>query len=686
MTAILGISAFYHDAAAALLVDGQLLAAAQEDRFTRRKHDPSFPTRSVQYCLDEAGLQVDQLEHVVFYEKPFRKLERVLETFLAHSPRGYSAFRSAIPIWLREKLFQSRSIVTELNRLGSGKYTGRPVFVQHHQAHAASAFFASPFERAAILTADGVGEWATTTVGQGDSNQLELCQQIEFPDSLGLLYAAFTAFCGFHVNGGEGKLMGLAAFGEPVFANTILEHLVDLKPDGSFQLNHSFFGYQTSNRMTNRNFERLFRGPPRSPNAPITDRERNLASSIQSVTEEILLRMARHCQQVTGQSNLCLAGGVALNCVANGRLAAESGFENVWVQPAAGDAGGALGAALFAWHQLLDSPRKPHRFDPCLGPAIDIPDCVQRLSTVGASFDQFQSAQAMTNQVAKQIAIGKVVGWMQGRMEFGPRALGRRSILADPRNAGMQDTVNRKVKFREPFRPFAPAVLQDQASNFFELPTGGESPYMLFAAKVKKPAAGKANSLDSSGTRHSIAFPAITHRDGTARVQTVAAADHPELAQLLRAFQQQTGCPMLLNTSLNLRGQPMACTLEDALDVLMHSELDLLVIGNVLLGRDQQPADLIHRLAAESGAPHSRLQSVWKQVNHLFYRVTFPIRWTVSEFVLLMLFFGLFTPLGWLLRSTGSLNSRHRRELDPPDSYWIKSESKEQLAQFFKPF
>ncbi len=686
MTAILGISAYYHDSAAALLVDGQLIAAAQEDRFTRRKHDDSFPVESIKYCLSEAGLNLDQLDHVVFYEKPFRKLERVLETFLANSPRGYSVFRTAMPLWLRDKLFQSRSIVTELNRMDRGNYSGRPIFIQHHQAHAASAFFASPFESAAILTADGVGEWATTTIGQGHGNRLKLQQQLTFPDSLGLLYAAFTAFCGFHVNGGEGKLMGLAAYGKPVFAETILEKLVDLKPDGSFQLNQDFFGYQTSNQMTNRAFASLFGGDPRQPEDPITGREQNLAASIQSVTEGILLRMAQHCRRSTGQRNLCLAGGVGLNCVANGRLARESGFNQVWVQPAAGDAGGALGAALFAWHQLLDSPRTPGRFNPYLGPSIRAKDCVSKLEDAGGQYDRYESASELATRMADELVTGKVIGWMQGRLEFGPRALGHRSILADPRDPQMQDTVNRKVKFRESFRPFAPAVLQADANEFFDFAAGCDSPYMLFAAKVRRPALLDSTSGNPGVAVETMAVPAITHHDGTARVQTVRSTDNPKLFALIDAFKQQTGCSMLLNTSLNLRGQPMARSLEDGVAVLMNSELDLLVVENLVIERTRQPEDLLVRLRSISNHPIDSKLTRWQQLNQLIHRVTFPIRWAVSELVMAVLFFGLFMPLGLLLRRRDSLTLRHTESLEPVESYWQPVGAEPEQESYFKPF
>ena len=592
MTAILGISAFYHDSAAALVVDGRIVAAAQEERFTRRKHDASFPKHAVEYCLRSAGLTAAQLDHVVFYEKPLLKFERLLETYLAVAPAGLSSFFQAAPQWVHEKLQLPRL----MNEGLGGAYRRPYVFTEHHEAHAASAFFPSPFEEAALLTIDGVGEWATASMGTGRGSRIELTHEMHFPHSLGLLYSAFTYFCGFKVNSGEYKLMGLAPYGTPRFASLILDHLVELKPDGSFRLALDYFDYCAGLTMTSQKFDRLFGGPPRSPEAALTARELDLAASIQQVTEEILLRMARHLQAQTGLKNLCLAGGVALNCVGNGRLLREGPFEKIWIQPAAGDAGGALGAALFVWHQLLENPRRPGSPDGQQGSLLG-PDCAEAeavLKTHGAVYQQAADEAALCEETARLIADGKVVGWVQGRMEYGPRALGNRSILGDARNPTMQSTMNLKIKFRESFRPFAPVVLADRVADYFEVPAGTESPYMLLVAPVQP---GQRLSVEENAAagvarvrevRSSI--PAVTHVDYSARIQTVDETRNPRLHRLLQTFHQQTGCPVLINTSFNVRSEPIVCTAADAYRCFMATDMDALVIGDFILLKEQQPA------------------------------------------------------------------------------------------------
>ena len=594
MTAILGISAFYHDSAAALVVDGVIVAAAQEERFTRIKHDHSFPKHAVAYCLQEAGLTPEQIDHVVFYEKPFLKFERLLETYLAVAPAGFRSFLQAMPLWLHEKLQLPRI----MNRGLDDRYARPYVFTEHHESHAASAFFPSPFAEAAILVLDGVGEWATGTFGTGAGHRIALTHEMRFPHSLGLLYSAFTYFCGFKVNSGEYKLMGLAPYGQPVFADTILRHLLDLKEDGSFRLDQSYFNYSSGLTMTSGKFAKLFGGPPREPESPLTQRELDLAASVQQVTELIMLRMARHVRALTGRKNLCLAGGVALNCVGNGRLLREAGFDHIWIQPAAGDAGGALGAALFVWHQLLENPRTPARPDgqraSLLGPAYTAAEIDAALREPHAVYTRAGSEDALCTEVAGLIADGKVVGWMQGRMEFGPRALGNRSILGDARNPGMQTTMNVKIKFRESFRPFAPIVLADRAPDYFELKPGEESPYMLLVAGVRDdrrtaPAAGGSAGLDRVRDIRSV-VPAVTHVDYSARIQTVDAERNPLLHRLLQAFEQRTGCPVLINTSFNVRSEPVVCSPADAYRCFMATDMDVLVIGDFLLRKEQQPA------------------------------------------------------------------------------------------------
>lgn len=591
MTAILGISAFYHDAAAALVVDGRIVAAAQEERFTRKKHDAAFPKQAVAYCLAEGGVADDELDYVAFYDKPLLKFERLLETYLSYAPRGFRSFVAAMPGWLHEKLHLPRKIRKGLG----GKYKRRCVFTEHHESHAASAFFPSPFEEAAILTLDGVGEWATASYGTGRGNRIELTHELRFPHSLGLLYSAFTYFCGFRVNSGEYKLMGLAPFGEPKYAELIREELIDIKPDGSFRMDMSYFGYCQGLRMTSSRFHRLFGGAPRRPESPITQREMDLAASVQQVTEEIMLRSVSHLHRETGMSNLCLAGGVALNCVGNGRILREGPFERIWIQPAAGDAGGALGAALFLWHQLLENQRSADGSDSqqgsLLGPAYSTDEVREFLDAQGAVYRQFESLDDLSRTVAELLAAEKVVGWMQGRMEFGPRALGSRSILGDARSRSMQRVMNLKIKFRESFRPFAPVVLHDRVADYFDFPADCESPYMLLVAPVTE----RERSGDSSGTRGlerlnavRSTIPAVTHVDFSARVQTVDPERHGKLHSLMKAFEAQTGCPVLVNTSFNVRGEPIVCTPEDAYRCFMATNMDVLVMEDCILLKEEQ--------------------------------------------------------------------------------------------------
>lgn len=593
MTAILGISAFYHDAAAALVVDGRIVAAAQEERFTRRKHDASFPRHAVEYCLRAGGLTAAQLDHVVYYEKPLLKFERLLETYLAFAPRGLKSFFHAAPVWLHEKLQLTRVMNDGLG----GAYRRPYVFTDHHEAHAASAFFPSPFEEAAILTVDGVGEWATASLGSGRGRSIELTHELRFPHSLGLLYSAFTYFCGFKVNSGEYKLMGLAPYGTPRYAGLILEKLVELRPDGSFRLAQEYFDYCTGLTMTSPMFDALFGGPPRRPEAPLTEREFDLAASVQQVTEEIYLRMARHLHGLTGQKNLCLAGGVALNCVANGRLLREGPFENIWIQPAAGDAGGALGAALFTWHQLLENPRTPPKPDgqhgSLLGPEFSPAEIEAALNAAGAVYHRASDEAALCEETAALIDSGLVVGWVQGRMEYGPRALGARSILGDARRPDMQAKMNLKIKFRESFRPFAPIVLAEHASEHFDFPRGAESPYMLIVAPVRadrrRAPGGAARGLARVNEVRSD-LPAVTHVDYSARLQTVDAHRHPRLHRLLETFHRRTGCPALINTSFNVRSEPIVCTPADAYRCFMATDMDALVVGDFILHKAEQPA------------------------------------------------------------------------------------------------
>jgi carbamoyltransferase len=595
MTAVLGISAFYHDSAAALVVDGAIVAAAQEERFSRKKNDQAFPTRAIRYCLEHAGLRIEDLDYVGFYDKPLLKFERLLETYLAFAPRGFGSFLQAMPKWLKGRIRATHELAHGLE----GRY-GRPfVFTTHHESHAASAFFPSPFEEAAILTLDGVGEWATASYGSGRGNRITLTHELRFPHSVGLLYSAFTYYCGFKVNEGEYKLMGLAPYGEPSYSATIVEHIVDLKDDGSIRLDLSYFDYCTGLTMTSEKFHRLFGGPPRAPHAPLTQRHMDIAASIQKVIEEIMLRAARHVHAQTGLNSLCLAGGVALNCVGNGRILREGPFDHIWVQPAAGDAGGALGVAMFIWHQLLDKPRRPQATDSeggaLLGPAYDDPHIFSFLEQVGAAFDRFESDEGLCDRVAQLIADGKVVGWFQGRMEFGPRALGSRSILADARSADMQSIINLKVKFREGFRPFAPAVLRDHATDYFDIDATSDSPYMLIVCPVKPEhrteeiGASEATGFDRLKHRRSD-IQAVTHVDYSARIQTVDEERHGLYHALLVSFYRKTGCPVLVNTSFNLGWEPIVCTPEQAYATFMSSDIDALCIGRAVVLKERQNA------------------------------------------------------------------------------------------------
>jgi carbamoyltransferase len=589
---ILGISAFYHDSAAALVRDGEIVAAAQEERFTRRKHDASFPTHAVNYCLRTGGIKAKDLDAVVFYEKPFLKAERLLETYLGVAPRGLKSFSMAIPTWLREKGNIPSLIRRELDK----EYKGPILFTEHHESHAASAFFPSPFQEAAILTADGVGEWATTTIGVGENNQIKLLLETRFPHSLGLLYSAFTYYTGFKVNSGEYKVMGLAPYGEPKYADQIYQHLIDLHEDGSFWLNQDYFNYCSGLTMTNGHFDELFGGPPRPPESKLTQREMDLAASVQVIIEEAVLRLARRAHAETGKENLCLAGGVALNCVANGRLLRAGPFKNLWIQPAAGDAGGALGAALAVWHQMLDNPRDNHGKDTMkgawLGPEFCDAEIATYLESSGAVAERL-SDEALVDRVAHLLEQEKVIGWFRGRMEFGPRALGARSIIGDARSPRMQSVMNLKIKFRESFRPFAPCVLREQVSEFFQLDC--DSPYMLLVADVvenKRLPLRKEQAvlwgIDKLNVPRSV-IPAVTHVDYSARIQTVDAERHGLFHTLMQRFYQLTGCPVIVNTSFNVRGEPIVCTPQDAYRCFMFTHLDALVLGNHLLLKEEQP-------------------------------------------------------------------------------------------------
>jgi len=600
---ILGISAFYHDSAAALVQDGEIVAAAQEERFTRRKHDAGFPSNAITYCLQEGRINPTQLDYVVFYEKPYTKFERLLETYLTFAPIGFQSFRQALPLWLGLKLHLPQKIRAEL---GEG-FQGELCFTDHHESHAASAFFPSPFEEAAILTLDAVGEWGTSSIGLGRGNQIDLTQEMRFPHSLGMLYSAFTYYTGFKVNSGEYKLMGLAPYGQPRYVDVILDKIADVREDGSLWLDMSYFNYCQGLTMTSDKFDQLFGAPPRKPESIITQKEMDLAASIQRVCEEVVLRSARYAHRLSGMRNLVMAGGVALNCVANGRLLREGPFEKIWVQPAAGDAGGALGGALLVWHHLLGKPRRPNPQDSqkgsLLGPAYSNEEIGLFLDSVGAHYEFIASESSLIDSVAHLLDEEKVIGWFHGRMEYGPRALGGRSIIGDARSTSMQQTMNLKIKFRESFRPFAPCVLRECANEVFEVPNGWDSPYMLSVAPIREtwrvPLGEQElrNSQDPDlRIRVSVPrskVPAITHVDYSARVQTVDSERHGRFYHLMRRFYEMTGCPVIVNTSFNIRGEPIVCTPEHALRCFMGTDMDCLVLENYVLIKDVQPSGLL---------------------------------------------------------------------------------------------
>jgi len=595
---ILGISAYYHDSAAALVKDGDIVAAAQEERFTRKKHDPAFPKNAIEYCVQEAGISVADIEHVVFYDKPLLKFERLLETYLAYAPSGFRSFLTAMPVWLREKLFLKDLLQKEIAGLiGCKPKAVKPIlFTQHHQSHAASAFFPSPYQRAAVMCLDGVGEWATSSVWLGEGNKLTPQWEIDFPHSLGLLYSAFTYFTGFKVNSGEYKLMGLAPYGVPKYVDLIYDKLIDVKPDGTFRMDMQYFNYANGLTMTNSRFAALFGGPARKSETPISQREMDIAASIQVVTEDIVLKLAHTVHKELKADYLCLAGGVALNCVANGRLLREGPFKDVWIQPAAGDAGGALGAALAVWHEHLDQPRKPIKTDAMkgsyLGPRWNDVQIKQQLDARGAVYQRLDDPELMP-RLAEALEGESVVGWFQGRMEFGPRALGARSIIGDPRSRNMQSVMNLKIKYRESFRPFAPSVLAERASEYFKL--GHCSPYMLIVAPIEE--SKRIAMTEEEQKLFGIAklnvprseLPAITHVDYSARVQTVHTHSNPRYHALLKAFNERTGCPVLVNTSFNVRGEPIVNTPDDAYRCFMRTEMDYLVVENYLMKKQDQP-------------------------------------------------------------------------------------------------
>jgi carbamoyltransferase len=587
---ILGISCYYHDSAAALIKDGEIVAAAQEERFTRKKHDFNFPSHAINYCLEEGGISAAEVGFVAFYDKPFIKFERILETYLAYAPVGIQSFMMAMPLWLREKLWIPSLIRKDLG------YNGKILFTEHHESHAASAFYPSPFQKAAFLTMDGVGEWATTSYGVGDGNRLEMLGELNFPHSLGLLYSAFTYFTGFKVNSAEYKVMGLAPYGEPKYVQAIYDHLLDLKEDGSFKMNMEYFDYCAGLRMTNGRFNGLFGGPPRKPESKLTQREMDLARSLQDVTEEVMLRMSRHVYKETGEKNLVLAGGVALNCVGNGRILREGPFENIWIQPAAGDAGGALGSALFVWHAYLGNARtaqgkRDSQRGSYLGPAYT-EEQIEHFLKMNEIVYRRLSLEELPEVVAELIAQENVIGWFEGRMEFGPRALGARSIIGDARSPKMQALMNLKIKFRESFRPFAPSVLEEKVSEYFQIDR--ESPYMLLVAQVaedrKIPMTTQQERLfgiDKLNVPRS-EIPAVTHIDYSARIQTVNRNDHPLYYDLIHAFYRRTGCPVIINTSFNVRGEPIVCRPEEAYKCFMRTHMDYLVMGNFIIAKTEQ--------------------------------------------------------------------------------------------------
>ncbi|MBV6465435.1 MAG: hypothetical protein DYG84_13280 [Candidatus Brocadia sp. AMX3] len=591
---ILGISAFYHDSAACLVQDGRIVSAAQEERFTRKKHDFSFPTNAIQYCLQESGLKVEDLDFVAFYDKPFLKFERILMTYLAYAPVGIRSFIKAMPLWIKQKIWMKEFIKKELD------FAGKIIFPEHHESHAASAFFPSPFQEAAVLTLDGVGEWATTSYGVGKDNKIDILAEIHFPHSLGLLYSAFTYYTGFKVNSGEYKVMGLAPYGEPKYKDIILSELMDLKEDGSFKLNMKYFNYCAGLTMTNKRFDRLFGGPPRKPESLLTQREMDLARSVQEVTEEVMMRVTRHVYKETGQKNLCMAGGVALNCVGNGKIVREGPFENIWIQPSAGDAGGALGAAMFVWYQYLENKRtadnkKDFQRGSYLGPEYEDKSISDYLRKNKIPFTEI-SNEDIPEKIADLIAEQKVIGWFQGRMEFGPRALGSRSIIGDARSPKMQEVMNLKTKFRESFRPFAPSVIKERVSDFFEFDK--ESPYMLLVAPVKKEIRREMSEeevqlfgIDKLNVVRS-SIPAVTHIDYSARIQTVDKDVNPLFYRTIAAFDKKYGCPVIINTSFNVRGEPIVCTPEDAYLCFMRTNMDYLILGNFLIEKkEQKPLD-----------------------------------------------------------------------------------------------
>ncbi len=603
MVNILGISAFYHDSAACLVRDGEIIAAAQEERFSRKKHDYRFPQNAIDFCLGQGGIGPQQIDYVTFYDKPLVKFERLLETYLAYAPEGFKSFVAGMPLWLRQKLYLPR----EMDRGLGYRYKGRYVFTDHHESHAASAFFPSPFNEAAILTLDGVGEWSTATYGTGRGNKIELTHELRFPHSLGLLYSAFTYFTGFKVNSGEYKLMGLAPYGKPKYKDLIIDNLMDLKQDGSFRMDMSYFNYCQGLTMTGPKMEQLFAGPARRAESRITQREMDIAASIQAVTEEVMIRTARHVRQETGMKNLVLAGGVALNCVGNGKIMSEGIFDNIWIQPAAGDAGGALGAALFVWYQLLENARVVDgvhdlQKGSLLGPHFSNDQVKEYLDSIGAKYHHYANEDELLDVVAQQMASERVVGYMQGPMEFGPRALGARSIIGDARSSKMQSVMNLKIKFRESFRPFAPCVLREDASEWFELRDKDESPYMLLVAPVQQekrlPTDSAANGLEGiellKVSRSTV--PAVTHVDYSARVQTVDTERNPRLYKLIKRFKDKTGCPVIINTSFNIRGEPIVCSPEHAYRCLMATNMDVLAIEDFILYKHEQPQAKQHEI------------------------------------------------------------------------------------------
>ena len=597
---ILGISAYYHDSAAALIVDGHIKAAAQEERFSRKKHDSRFPKGAIEYCLSEAGITVKDLDYICFYDKPLVKFERLLETYLSYAPKGFRSFVAAMPIWLKEKLYLKATLKKEFAEIGSIKEKNLPqlLFNEHHRSHAASAFYPSPYDTAAVLCLDGVGEWATTSVWMGDGNSLTPLWEIDFPHSIGLLYSAFTYYTGFKVNSGEYKLMGLAPYGEPKYVDLIQDHLLDIKKDGTFRLDMSYFNYATGLTMTSKKFHKLFGGSPRKPESRLTQKEMDIASSIQVVTENIVLRLAETIHNETGAEYLCLAGGVALNCVSNGRLLRESSFKDIWIQPAAGDAGGSLGASLSVWYEHLNNVRKSdnetdHMQGAYIGKLFTNKEIRNSLNAIGAKYTELSDDKLMP-QLAGILASENVVGWFNGRMEFGPRSLGGRSIIGDPRSKNMQSTMNLKIKYRESFRPFAPAVKYEKVSDWFEIDK--KSPYMLIVAPIKEDKRisvteeqEKLFGIDKLSVSRS-ALPAVTHVDYSARIQTVHKETNPRFYKLIESFEDRTGCPVLINTSFNVRGEPIVCTPEDAYRCFMRTGMDYLVLENVLLDKKEQPS------------------------------------------------------------------------------------------------